>query len=234
MSRAHALALLLALAALGVAGAAAVAIVERPGSPVGIPTVTPAFSPDGDGRKDVATVRFDVSRRDRVTVDILDEDAKQVARPLDGERLHGRQQVRWDGRTAGGDAAPEGTYRARLRLHEAGRTFDVDSPIRLDLTPPTIERATLDTSRLSTLDVVRVDVQASGSTERYLEYRGKRLPTLRIVRPEQLRRDRSFRQFRISARVPGRASRDDMSALRLVLSDAAGNTTRVRPGGNPA
>ncbi|MCW2990373.1 MAG: hypothetical protein JWM73_967 [Solirubrobacterales bacterium] len=96
------------------------------------------FSPNGDGRKDVLRVSFQIKSTDVVSVDAIDADDRLVAslmqdRPL---RAHTPVTVRWDGRDESGARAPDGLYRLQVTLRDEGRTVIVRRHYRLDTTPP--------------------------------------------------------------------------------------------------
>ena len=96
-----------------------------------------AFSPNGDGIKDTARIRFRLPDADDVTVTILDADGGTVRRLATNKRLgKGAQMFRWDGQTDEGLLAPEDSYRVRVGLRDAGRTNTLPHTIELDLKPP--------------------------------------------------------------------------------------------------
>ena len=96
-----------------------------------------AFSPNGDGVKDSARIRFKLPEADDVTATILDEDGGQVARIATNQPLgKGEQTLRWDGRTDENLVAPEDTYSVRIALRDEGRANTLPHEIKLDLTPP--------------------------------------------------------------------------------------------------
>ena len=96
-----------------------------------------AFSPNGDGIKDSARIRFNLPEADDVTVTILDEDGGTVARIARTRFLpEGKATLRWDGLTDDGVLAPEDSYRVRVGLRDEGRTNTLPHTIKLDLTAP--------------------------------------------------------------------------------------------------
>jgi hypothetical protein len=98
---------------------------------------TEAFSPNGDGIKDTAKIRFKLPEADEVTVTVIDEDGGEVARVATNEALgKGEQSVDWDGTTENGALAPEDEYRVRVSLRDEGRANTLPHTIKLDLTPP--------------------------------------------------------------------------------------------------
>ena len=69
-----------------------------------------AFSPNGDGIKDSARIRFKLPEADDVTVTILDDDGGTVARVARNRYLpKGEVTLRWDGIGDDGAPAPEDT-----------------------------------------------------------------------------------------------------------------------------
>ena len=96
-----------------------------------------AFSPNGDGLKDSARIRFKLPEADDVTVTILDADGGTVARVASNRHLpKGEVTLRWDGYAGDNLLAPEDTYRARVGLRRHGRANTLPHSIELDLTPP--------------------------------------------------------------------------------------------------
>jgi len=107
-----------------------------------------AFSPNSDGVRDTARIRFSLPEADDVTVTILDDDGGTVARVVTNRPLpKGKQTLRWDGRTAAGLLAPEDSYRVRVGLRDEGRTNTLPHSIRLDVTPPRPGIEAVDTPR---------------------------------------------------------------------------------------
>lgn len=237
MNRPVALAALWLLAVVGVGAVWLVHRIESTGSPVGRPTVTPAFSPDGDGRRDIATITFTVRGRERVTAQVLDRHNKVVQTLARRESVRGRTQLQWDGSardglppdgSSGNGAFPgraaEGHYRVRLRLQRADRTFVVPSPIRLDTTAPRIGFCRFDTTRVITNRVIRAEVELSGAREYFFQVDGKRLSTVRVVRDKRISRGEARQRFRISARLPQQTSGKQVTVV-FVAVDWAGNRT---------
>jgi len=108
-----------------------VAVIKRSGT-------TLHFSPNGDGRRDVARIRIRVRKDDDVTVSIVDGLDDEVRRLVSGVPARARRSVRarWDGRTEMGGSAPEGIYRVRVSLRRGGRAVTLEPGIRLDTTAP--------------------------------------------------------------------------------------------------
>jgi flagellar hook assembly protein FlgD len=101
-------------------------------------TVFPYFSPNGDGRYDVARVSFKVKKTDDVSVSVLDSSGDEVRELMGSRRVLSSELVRlkWDGRTDDGARAPDGRYRYRITLQHEGRSVVPATSVRLDTTPP--------------------------------------------------------------------------------------------------
>lgn len=95
------------------------------------------ISPNEDGRKDVATLRFRLPGRGAGTVQVVDE-GERLVRTLAPERplRAGRHAYPWDGRTDSGARAAEGGYRLRVILSSVNRTLTALPTVTLDTTPP--------------------------------------------------------------------------------------------------
>jgi len=75
-----------------------------------------------------AQLRFTLARPAPVALAVYDVAGRLVARLVEGELPAGVQERQWDGRTAGGEAAPAGLY--LIRLEVAGRV-EVTKSVRL-------------------------------------------------------------------------------------------------------
>jgi hypothetical protein len=99
----------------------------------------PAFSPNGDGRRERARITFRLKKADDVTVHILDADGDQV-RKLYDKHLKAYISIQpslvWDGRDDDGQLLPDGRYRVSITLAHLGRTVISQRTILLDTTPP--------------------------------------------------------------------------------------------------
>jgi hypothetical protein len=99
---------------------------------------TPFFSPNSDGRFDRATVRFEIRKRDRVTVAVVDADGDEVRELFAGRTVLPYREIRarWDGRDDDGRRVRDGTYRYRITLPDQGRNVVIPESVRLDTTAP--------------------------------------------------------------------------------------------------
>jgi hypothetical protein len=101
-------------------------------------TVTSVFSPNGDGRRDTASIRVEIKRADDVTLSILDSEDRVVRRLAVDRREPGRRPIQftWNGRDAAHRVVPDGTYRVRVSLRHEGRSATLRATIEVDTTPP--------------------------------------------------------------------------------------------------
>jgi len=140
--------------------------------------VTRFFSPNGDGRKDTATIRFKVKEAGEVTATIVNDDGDRVRRLASGvEADPGRDVVLvWDGKTDSGTTAPDGRYRMQLSSRRSGRTVTVAGSFVVDTEAPTPV-------------VLSVDPQIAGPVPGSFEIRARgvgsrRAPRFRILRTD--------------------------------------------------
>ena len=103
-----------------------------------IKRITHHFSPNGDGRRDVARARIRVRKDDDVTISVVDDDGTEVRRLASAVAATNERsvRVRWDGRTATGAIAPEGAYRLRVSLRRGGRAVTLNPGLSIDITAP--------------------------------------------------------------------------------------------------
>lgn len=95
---------------------------------------TLVFTPDGDGKRDVARITYFVRESDpAATVQIVGRDLKPVRTFVDQESLDANEEMTlvWDGRTDSGRPAPPDRFRLRVVLPSADR--DMVFPRRIEL-----------------------------------------------------------------------------------------------------
>jgi hypothetical protein len=97
-----------------------------------------AFSPNGDGRNDVAALALRVKVVDDATVDVVDSLDQPVRRLAAGVPVRPNRvlHLRWRGRTDLGSRAPDGRYYLRVSLRRRGLSVVVPGRIVLDTTAP--------------------------------------------------------------------------------------------------
>lgn len=97
---------------------------------------TTVFSPNGDGRRDVARVNIRVHEPSTVRLEIQ-RDGATIATLADGERLpKGWHTVVWDGRDDAGRIVPDGQYAIKLRASSGSKRFNTTRSITVDTAPP--------------------------------------------------------------------------------------------------
>ena len=96
---------------------------------------TPIFSPNDDGRQDVARIAFAIKETDDIDVDVVDQEGNPVRRLITNRHLRGHHliRMRWNGRDDDGRRVPDGLYDLRVRLHHEGR-FQGHLAVALDET----------------------------------------------------------------------------------------------------
>ena len=153
--------LLLLAAACSLAAVFAVQRIEARGGPVSQPSVVPpAFSPDGDGVQDTASVFFTVRSDEpvRVTVDIAREDGEIVGRLVEREQLRGEQELPLTG-AVGRRRLADGTYRVLISVEGDDRRYEPVAPVVIDTRAPigVLDRATLELGELRGLEQLGPD-----------------------------------------------------------------------------
>jgi hypothetical protein len=182
----------------------------------------PAFSPlcGGTCRTREAPIRFKLRRGDRIDVQIVD--GAEVIRTIEHSRRYaaGPVEISWDGRDDAGKLVPEGEYRPRIRLHDDHRVITLPNPIRIDVTPPRVER--ISHTRL----VISPDGDRLGDrvTFRYrLSEPGRAMLFLNDKRRVLTNFPRTEDKLDWFGKVAGRALRPGTYTARIVARDPAGN-----------
>lgn len=120
--------------AAGRSGTAGAAPAAGPGITV---SGTRAFSPNGDGVKDVARVRYTLARRGPVTIEVRGPygDKPLALRRHLGRQDAGRHVWTWDGTVRGNEPAADAPYVVRVLSGnaEGQRPVDVDRRFRVHL-----------------------------------------------------------------------------------------------------
>ncbi len=187
-----------------------------------------SFSPNDDGRFDVALFAFRLRRSDEVTVSVVTRDGDEV-RTL-GEDVFLQRGVphrfRWDGRTDAGRVAPDGEYHLRVGLRNQGRTVTSSRKLFLDTLPPRMVVRYVSPDSISPDGAGRANsarLQFSGPSRRarLLVFRTDRGDPRLVARREIPRDEQSVRW---NGRVTGGGAAPTGSYLLVVRAqDAAGN-----------
>ena len=100
--------------------------------------ITRQFSPNGDGRRDVARIKLKIARDDDVTASIVDADGTVVQRIATGLPVREDEPatVTWDGSREAGGTAPDGFYNVRVSLRRGGRAATLLPRLSLDTRAP--------------------------------------------------------------------------------------------------
>ena len=189
------------------------------------------LSPNGDGRKEAAALRFDLPEPREATVSIVAASGVEVRRLVEGRRLAGgRDFFSWDGRTDAGGVAAEGLYRVRVALPSEARAVLSAGAARLDVTPPrpriTAVREAAGrgaeirfVGRSSSRPVVRV-YRSDGPGEGSAEARHRAAPAKQV---DRFRIPKGAQTARWSGMVDGRPASDGNYAFAVTVRDTAGN-----------
>ena len=198
------------------------------------PTVTAAsvsgtvVSPNGDGFHDAVTVSLTAPGATSWALAVAPVTGSGVGAPIVVRTGIGAPaRASWDGRTAGGSAAPDGSYRVRLVAGDAaGNRVARSWTVRVDTTAPTIAAtgpATFSPNGDGAADVARLTWTASEAIT----------GTARIVKGSTIVRSWAITAARGGAvawtglNSAGAAVGDGTYAFRVTGRDAAGNL-RIR------
>ncbi|MEA2374583.1 MAG: hypothetical protein QOD53_1046 [Thermoleophilaceae bacterium] len=149
------------------------------------------FSPNGDHRKDRASVAFDLPKGDRVTVDVVTRDGERVRRLVDDRELsRGHHEVTWNGHADDGTVPADGTYFVRVTLRRQGRAATGVRGIQLITAVPRPRIVSVTPSRVSSHAPRPIAIRFSGpSVVRPLFgiWRTDRRPAVRVATLTALR-----------------------------------------------
>lgn len=103
--------------------------------------VDDVFSPVCECDSASASIAFKLRKADRLDVSVVDGSDRVVRTIVRGREYDkGPVAIAWDGRDDAGKVLPEGEYKPRIRLRGDRTTYTLPNPIRVDVTPPRIER----------------------------------------------------------------------------------------------
>jgi len=187
------------------------------------------FSPVCDCPSDRVSIAFRLTRRDRLTVGIVDSHG-QIVRTLVPGKLFGRgkHHFTWNGLTNVGAVVPDGTYEPRIRLHRAGKTLVLPNPITVDTVPPRIAVVSVHPRTISPdgdghSDVAHVRYRINERAHALLFVNGIQ----RTLTKFQHQRD----TIEWYGKVGGRALPPGKYRLSLAAVDWAGNASGLVPAG---
>lgn len=185
------------------------------------------ISPNGDGRKDSVTVRFDLPKAQRVTVSLVNRRDERVRTLADDTFLSkGTHPFVWNGRDADGVVVPDGSYRLRVGLREEGRAVTAPRVLHVDTrgprprivaaTPPTVVPGS--NSRRS-----RVRVRFVGPTNPAPEIGVWRTDGGKAVQVAGFKGRRGRHTFTWDGMVNGAPAPEGSYAFSVTVQDKAGN-----------
>jgi flagellar hook assembly protein FlgD len=121
------------------------------------------ISPNGDGRKDTAVVRFRLPKADdRVTVSMVDANGDEVRRLADRRLSKGRHHFVWNGRDSSAAILPDGFYYLRVVLGGEGRGTITRRGIDLVTAMPVPKLLSVSPARIHTGGREPVTIRFSG------------------------------------------------------------------------
>jgi len=151
------------------------------------------FSPNGDGKRDVTRVGFDLSEPATVSFYVMDGEGGEVRRIVDDAPLAGdaKHRFRWNGRDDEGRPVPDGVYRMRVVQRSEGRVINSAKRVRVDREPP-------DVALLGSEPGVIAPREPGQSPEVEVRYRGpsNAAPEFRVFRTDLAGPPRVVRRFR--------------------------------------
>jgi flagellar hook assembly protein FlgD len=128
---------------------------------LGFLVVTPSvFSPNGDGREDVAHATFTLARPARVRVLVMHADRRIATIAPASDLPSGQASFGWDGLNRYGRRAAERRYRVRVEATTALGTRILSRYVRLDVTPPRARILSASTDGVRTRVRITVDEEA--------------------------------------------------------------------------
>src|SRR4051812_30679540 len=121
------------------------------------------ISPNGDGRKDTAVIRFRLPKADdRVTVSMVDANGDEVRRLADRRLRKGRHHFVWNGRDSSAAILPDGFYYLRVVLGGQGRGTIARRGIQLVTRKPSPKLLSVAPARIRSGGRERVTIRFSG------------------------------------------------------------------------
>ena len=191
-------------------------------------TATALFSPNDDGRRDVARVNLRVREAAEVTLEVRDDDVL-VRTLLDGgTQPRGPVTAQWDGTDEAGRTVPDGTYSLRLRARAGAKRFNVSRTIRIDTSPPRFTRMAVRSAALQPVGRGRCRLVLSADDDVRVRFGLRAVgatTTIRAVGPRPLRAGRTL-VWRWDGRRGNSPGADGLYRIDATIRDAAGNLAR--------
>ena len=196
-------------------------------------SVTPIFSPNGDGRSDEAVVTIATDAATTVSIDIVDAGGSELRALASDAPVDGAREFRWDGLTDGGVAAIDGRYRVRVTADGEPGAETAGAPVALDTVAPTFAWRSIAPEPIRTTDPVRFSFALGDRfSERIrLSMTVSDAEGRAVERGSDHVREVGVRSVSWDARGGGGPVSPGLYGVRFTLVDEVGNarTTRVRP-----
>jgi hypothetical protein len=186
------------------------------------------FSPNGDGRREVARVNVRLRVAGQLTLEVQ-RDGKTVVRLASGPHGAGRLQATWDGRDASGARVPDGTYALKLNARAGERKFRTTRKVIVDTDAPAIAGMAVRSTSVTggaAADACRVTVTPAGAGALTIEALGPRGGRVQALGPRPAREGRVAEWAWRALTHRGEPVPAGLYALRATLADTARNQVR--------
>ena len=189
---------------------------------------TQLFSPNGDGRRDVARINIRLHEASDVTIEIQ-RDGEPVTTLVDGRRIpRGFSSTEWFGRDRLGRLLPDGSYAIKLVARAGEKKFEKSRKILIDTSAPRIGDLSVGSATLGDAGrgECRVEVTAADPGSLVLQARSAEGgEVVRRLGRRPVREDGKIRWLWDGRDVAGEAVPPGLYVIDGSLSDAARNQT---------
>jgi hypothetical protein len=186
---------------------------------------TVLFSPNEDGRRDLARVVLRVREPSNVTLEVRNDDGL-VRSLLDGDlQPRGSVTADWDGLDEQGRRVADGTYSLRLRARSGRKQFNISRTIGVDTTAPRFERLTVRSGAFQRRQSGRCRILAVSSDDARVRIdvrRGAGSAPVRAVGPRPVKAGEVL-EWRWDGRAGGTPQPEGLYRIVARLTDSAGN-----------
>jgi hypothetical protein len=189
---------------------------------------TVGFSPNGDGRRDLALIAVRLRQPSQVTLEVRDGD-QNVVRSLarDVSRPRGRMRVRWYGRDDRGRVVPDGEYALALRVTSGRKNYRSSRRVVVDTHAPQARSMTVVSAALDGdgPGQCRLSLSTDEAGSALLEAAPARTPrrAVRRLGPRPVSADGTLRWAWDGRNSTGRPVRPGLYVLRARLADRPAN-----------
>lgn len=188
---------------------------------------TQFFSPNDDGRRDVARISVRVRVRSDIQIEVR-QGSDLVKTLVDRDRVPpGWLRVSWGGQDEGGVTVPDGTYSLRLRARAGEKQFNTSRRIVVDSTPPPFRRFDVTSAAIAGPGAgecrTRIVPDEAAAARIAVLPQGGRTP-VRTVGPRPLRAGQLL-NWSWNGRVEGEPAPVGLYRVQATLTDTPGNRT---------